>query len=66
LDAAALDGVWTRRRRSTSTTLSARIAPTADRRGTAALAAAQLDRLLRELAWPLEQWTLTTEEARTG
>lgn len=63
LDAAALDGVWTRRRRSTSTTLSARIAPTADRGGTAALAAAQLDRLLRELAWPLEQWTLTTDEA---
>jgi hypothetical protein len=66
LDAAGLDGVWIRRRRPTSTTLSTRIAPSADRGGTAALATAQLDRLLRELAWPLEQWTLTTDDTRPG
>lgn len=62
LDEAALDGVWIRRRRTASTLLSAWIPPATDRRRSAALATSHLDRLLRELAWPLEQWTLTTDE----
>lgn len=59
LDGADLDGLWLRRRRTASTTLSAAVAPTPERGRTAATVAAQLDRLLRGLDWPLEQWTLT-------
>jgi curved DNA-binding protein CbpA len=63
LDQADLDGVWIRRRRTTSTSLSARLTPSADRHRTAAVAAAQLNRLLRGLAWPLAEWTLTGDGA---
>ncbi|MFU8839270.1 MAG: J domain-containing protein [Nitriliruptoraceae bacterium] len=61
LDTADLDGLWIRRRRSTSTTLSARLAPSGSRHRTAATTAAQLNRLLRGIAWPLEEWTLTVD-----
>lgn len=66
LDAAELDGLWIRRRRSTSTILSAQLEPTGSRQRTAATTAAQLNRLLRHLAWPLEEWTLTTDGANTA
>lgn len=66
LDGADLAGAWTLRRRTASTTLSARVVPAASRSRTAATAAAHLDRLLEQLVWPLEQWTLTREGTDGG
>lgn len=61
LDDVDLAGVWIRRRRTASTVLSTQVEPTGTRGRTAATAAAHLDRLLQELGWPLEQWTLTSD-----
>ncbi|MFP4312101.1 MAG: DnaJ domain-containing protein [Nitriliruptoraceae bacterium] len=61
LDGVDLGGVWLRRRGTATTVLTASVPPDADRTRTAATAAAQLERLLAALDWPLEQWTLTVE-----
>ena len=64
LDQAPLEGVWTRRRRSSTTELSSGVAPGEDRHSTAAAVTLRVTRLLEQLAWPLPQWTLTPAEDR--
>jgi hypothetical protein len=59
LDSAALEGLWIRRRRTSSTELRSTLDPRADRNETAVAATARLVRLLDAVAWPLEQWVLT-------
>ncbi|MFO7776754.1 MAG: J domain-containing protein [Nitriliruptoraceae bacterium] len=59
LEAAALEGLWIRRRRTSSTELRSTLAPRADRRETAVATTARLVRLLDAVSWPLEQWVLT-------
>ena len=59
LEGATLEGVWIRRRRTSSTELRSTLAPRADRRETAVAATARLVRLLDAVSWPLEEWILT-------
>lgn len=59
LEDASLEGLWIRRRRTSSTELRSTLAPRADRRETAVAATARLVRLLDSVSWPLEQWVLT-------
>jgi hypothetical protein len=59
LEGASLEGVWIRRRRTSSTELRSTLAPRTDRNETAVAATARLVRLLDAVAWPLEQWVLT-------
>jgi len=63
LDEVDLGGVWTRRRRTASTALTTHVEPDGTRARSAASATAHLERLLEELRWPLEQWTLTPDAA---
>ena len=58
LEAAALDGVWIRRRRTSATQLSTTVEPVPDRHRTAVAATVRLVRLLEAVSWPLEQWVL--------
>lgn len=58
LEAAALDGVWIRRRRTSTTQLSSTVEVEPDRRRTALATTVRLVRLLEAVAWPLEQWVL--------
>jgi len=62
LERAPLEGVWTRRRRSSTTELSSAVRPADDRHDTAGLVAWRVARLLEQLSWPLPQWTLTPAE----
>ena len=66
LEQAPLEGVWTRRRRSSTTQLSSTLHPGADRHTTAAAVTLRVTRLLEQLAWGLPQWTLTPAEDRRG
>ena len=66
LERAPLEGVWTRRRRSSTTELSSAVQPAQDRRETAAVVAWRVARLLKQLSWPLPQWTLTPPEDARG
>lgn len=62
LEAAALDGVWIRRRRTSTTQLSSTIDPGPDRHRTAVATTVRLVRLLDAVSWPLEQWVLLPSE----
>jgi len=64
LEGASLEGLWIRRRRTSSTELRSTLSPRADRRETAVTATARLVRLLDAVSWPLEQWVLTPSDAR--
>ncbi len=64
LQAATLEGTWVRRRRSTTTQLTATIPPAGDRRQTAANVAARTTRLLDAVGWPLSEWTITASTDR--
>ncbi len=59
LERAPLEGVWTRRRRTSTTALTSTVPPGRDRHTTAAAVALRVTRLLEALSWPLPQWTLT-------
>ena len=62
LESAPLEGLWTRRRRSSTTQLTSQVTVNGDRRHTAATATLRVARLLDGLGWPLSQWTLTPAE----
>ena len=59
LDRVALDGAWTRTRRSASTLLRTTLTPSPDPRTTAVRVTDRVAALLDRLDWPLETWTAT-------